>query len=85
MPTERSQPGKQRTWLRRWQHRIHSSVQRRTLHLPDATRGLLWAAAAGLMFTALNGLMRLLAMRIGRSTARLFLRERAVQHWMQNR
>ena len=64
MLPERAKPAQNHAWLRRWQHRIHTSVQRRTLHLPDATRGLLWAAAAGLMFTALNVLMRLLSLQI---------------------
>jgi drug/metabolite transporter (DMT)-like permease len=64
MPPEAAKPISHRSRLGRWQHHIHTSVQRRTLHLPGATRGLIWAAVAGLLFTFLNVLMRLLAMRI---------------------
>ncbi len=40
---------------------LHRAVHRRTAHLPPAVRGLLWSIAAGLVFTLLNALIRLLA------------------------
>ena len=64
MPPEQASAAPPDSWLRRWQQRIHAGVQRRTLHLPDAVRGLLWAATAGLLFTFLNVLMRLLSLRL---------------------
>lgn len=64
MPPEPARTAAHRAWLGRWQHRIHAAVQRRTLHLPDATRGLMWAAIAGLLFTFLNVLMRLLSLHL---------------------
>ena len=64
LPPEPARTGPGRSWLGRWQLRIHAGVQRRTLHLPDAVRGLMWAATAGLLFTFLNVLMRLLSLRI---------------------
>jgi len=64
LPSQRTGPRQSEAWLPRWQNRIHAAVQRRTLHLPDATRGLMWAAVAGLLFTCLNVLMRLLSLHL---------------------
>ena len=44
-------------WLR-----IRAAVHARTAHLPPTTRALLWAAAAGLLFSILNALMRALGL-----------------------
>lgn len=40
---------------------LHGALHRHTAHLPPAVRGLLWSIAAGLIFTVLNALLRLLA------------------------
>ena len=47
----------------RWQ-RLQAAVHRRTAHLPPTARGLLWAASAGLTFSFLNALMRVLALQV---------------------
>ena len=44
-----------------WQ-RIRAAVHARTAHLPPTTRAMLWAAAAGSLFSMLNALMRALAL-----------------------
>ena len=46
-----------------WQ-RAHDALHRRTAHLPPTVRGLLWSAAAGLIFSVLNALMRALALHL---------------------
>ena len=45
------------TTARAWQ-RVHDAVASRTSHLPPNSRGLLWAAGAGLLFSVLNALLR---------------------------
>lgn len=40
------------------------ALRQRALALPQPVRALLWAAAAGLVFTVLNALMRLLALQL---------------------
>lgn len=44
--------------------RVHLAIHKRTAHLPPTARGLLWAASAGLQFSFLNALMRLLAQTV---------------------
>jgi drug/metabolite transporter (DMT)-like permease len=46
-----------------WQ-RISAAVHARTAHLPPTTRAMLWAAAAGFLFSVLNALMRALALSV---------------------
>jgi drug/metabolite transporter (DMT)-like permease len=46
-----------------WRH-IAAAVHERTAHLPPTTRAMLWAAAAGSLFSLLNALMRALAQAI---------------------
>jgi len=48
------------TGPRRSLHRL----QRRAAALPPTVRGLLWAAASGLVFAHLNALMRLMALEL---------------------
>jgi len=43
---------------------LHDAVSRRTAHLPATTRGLMWAASSGLIFSVLNALMRALTLRL---------------------
>ncbi|HVO08734.1 MAG TPA: DMT family transporter [Burkholderiaceae bacterium] len=50
-------------WTRPW-HRIAQAIHRRTAHLPPTSRAMLWAVAAGALFSLLNALMRALAMTI---------------------
>ena len=64
MPPEQADAALPGTWWTGLQRRIHVGVQRRTLHLPDATRGLIWAGIAGLLFTCLNVMMRQLSLHI---------------------
>jgi len=47
----------------RWQ-RLAALVHDRTAHLPPTTRAMLWAAAAGSLFSLLNALMRALALSV---------------------
>ena len=44
--------------------RLHNAVHRRTAHLPPTVQGLLWATAAGVIFSFLNALMRLLGQQV---------------------
>ena len=44
--------------------RLHDSVQRRTAHLSPTVQGLLWAVAAGVIFSFLNALMRALGQQV---------------------
>ena len=44
--------------------RLHNAVHRRTAHLPPTVQGLLWATAAGVIFSLLNALMRLLGQQV---------------------
>jgi drug/metabolite transporter (DMT)-like permease len=44
--------------------RLHIRLRERSRHWSPAARGLLWAVAAGLLFTLLNGVMRVLAQRV---------------------
>lgn len=46
-----------------WQQ-ARDALHRRTAHLPPTVRGLLWSAAAGLIFSVLNALMRALALHL---------------------
>jgi drug/metabolite transporter (DMT)-like permease len=46
-----------------WQRRI-ALIGQRALRLPPTARGLLWAAAAGLLFSQLNALMRVLTLQL---------------------
>lgn len=45
------------TTARAWQ-RVHDAVASRTAHLPPNSRGLLWAAGAGALFSVLNAMLR---------------------------
>jgi drug/metabolite transporter (DMT)-like permease len=45
-------------------HRLSAAVHQRTAHLPPISRAMLWAAAAGLLFSLLNALMRALALSV---------------------
>ena len=47
-----------------WWQRTAAAVHERTAHLPPTTRAMLWAAAAGSLFSLLNALMRGLALTI---------------------
>ena len=44
--------------------RLHDAVQRRTAHLSPTAQGMLWTSSAGLLFSMLNALMRLLTLHI---------------------
>ena len=44
--------------------RLHDAVQRRTAHLSPTAQGMLWTGGAGLLFSMLNALMRLLTLHI---------------------
>jgi len=44
--------------------RLHDGVQRRTAHLSPTVQGLLWAVAAGVIFSFLNALMRALGQQV---------------------
>lgn len=46
-----------------WQ-RLYDAVQSRTAHLSPTAQGMLWTSAAGLIFSMLNALMRLLTLHI---------------------
>jgi len=50
--------------LSSWWQRASLAVHERTAHLPPTTRAMLWAAAAGALFSLLNALMRALAQAI---------------------
>ncbi len=50
--------------LSSWWQRASLVVHERTAHLPPTTRAMLWAAAAGSLFSLLNALMRALALTI---------------------
>ncbi|MFI4928824.1 MAG: DMT family transporter [Burkholderiales bacterium] len=50
--------------LSSWWQRTALAVHERTAHLPPTTRAMLWAAAAGSLFSLLNALMRALALSI---------------------
>ena len=50
--------------LSSWWQRASLVVHERTAHLPPTTRAMLWAAAAGSLFSMLNALMRALALTI---------------------
>jgi len=47
-----------------WWQRAALVVHERTAHLPPTTRAMLWAVAAGSLFSLLNALMRALALSI---------------------
>ncbi|HEU5294808.1 MAG TPA: DMT family transporter [Burkholderiaceae bacterium] len=47
-----------------WWRRAVAAVHLRTAHLPPTTRAMLWAVAAGSLFSLLNALMRALALAI---------------------
>lgn len=47
-----------------WWQRAALAVHDRTAHLPPTTRAMLWAMAAGSLFSLLNALMRALALTI---------------------
>src|SRR4249919_438284 len=51
-------------WLSSWWQRASLALHERTAHLPPTTRAMLWAAAAGSLFSLLNALMRALALSI---------------------
>jgi drug/metabolite transporter (DMT)-like permease len=44
--------------------RVRSTLHARTAHLTPTTRGMLWAASSGLLFSMLNALMRELSLRV---------------------
>ncbi|WP_088279179.1 DMT family transporter [Ideonella sp. A 288] len=46
-----------------WQQ-LHDAIHRRTAHLSTTTRGLLWAASAGFIFSLLNATMRSLTLTV---------------------
>ena len=50
--------------LSSWWQRATLAVHVRTAHLPPTTRAMLWAMAAGSLFSLLNALMRALALTI---------------------
>ena len=50
--------------LSSWWQRAALAVHVRTAHLPPTTRAMLWAMAAGSLFSLLNALMRALALTI---------------------
>jgi drug/metabolite transporter (DMT)-like permease len=50
--------------LSSWWQRVAQAVHDRTAHLPPTTRAMLWAMAAGSLFSLLNALMRALALTI---------------------
>lgn len=62
-PDSNTRPGR-RLWPAGQWAQIHAAVQERTAHLSGTTRGLLWAAGSGLLFSFLNALMRLLALHL---------------------
>jgi len=55
-PRERARPN--------WAHRRLRHARRHAATLPGPVRGLMWAAAAGLVFSHLNALMRLLTQQL---------------------
>lgn len=50
--------------LRAAWHQVRGALHRRTAHLPSTVRGLLWATAAGVIFSFLNALMRALGQQV---------------------
>lgn len=46
-------------------HQLHSAISSRTAHLSPTAQGLLWMGFAGLLFSILNALMRLLSQHMG--------------------
>ena len=62
-PDSNTRPGR-RIWPAGQWAQIQAAVQERTAHLSGTTRGLLWAAGSGLLFSFLNALMRLLALHL---------------------
>jgi drug/metabolite transporter (DMT)-like permease len=60
MAAELHRAGEQRS---AWRRRI-TLIGHRTMRLPPTARGLLWAAAAGLVFCQLNTLMRVLTLQL---------------------
>ena len=56
LPTGRARPG--------WAHRRLRHARRHAATLPAPVRGLMWAAASGLIFAHLNALMRLLTQQL---------------------
>jgi drug/metabolite transporter (DMT)-like permease len=44
--------------------RVHGAMHRRTAHLPSTVQGLMWATAAGVIFSFMNALMRALGQQV---------------------
>lgn len=50
--------------IQRGWRRLHDGVHRRTAHLSPTVQGLIWAVAAGVIFSFLNALMRALGQQV---------------------